>query len=87
MREVRHDRQDCGARKPERFEILTIELGIAQGEIAAVRVRAKLAAAAKTLPRQRAVYADEILGRRDVVIDERHPVGQAKRRSRRLRAE
>ena len=47
----------------------------------------QLAPSAETLPRERAVHADEVLGRRDVVVDERHPIGQRVRRARRLGAE
>ena len=77
----------AGARKSERLEVLPVELRVAEREVAAVGVGAQLAAAAKALPRQRAVHADEILRRRDVVVDERHPIGQRERRARRLRAE
>ena len=87
MRKVGDDRQNRCARKPERLEILAVELRIAHRQIAAVRVRLQLATAAKGLARERPVHADEVLGRRDVVIDERHPVGQRVRRPRRLRAE
>ena len=87
MREVGDDRQHRGPRKAERLEILAVELGVAERQIAAVGVGLQLAAAAKALARQRAVHADEILRRRDVVVDERHPIGQRERRPRRLRAE
>ena len=73
--------------KPERLEILAVELGVAEREIAAIGVRPQLAPAAKALARQRAMDADEILRRRDVVVDERHPIRQRERRARRLRAE
>ena len=82
-----HDRQHGGARKAERLEILAVELRVAEREIAAVDVGAQLAPAAEALPRQRPVDADEVLGRRDVVIDERHPIGQRERRPRRLRSD
>ena len=87
VREVRHDRQHRGPGKPERFEVLPVELRIAQRQIAAVDVGLQLAAAAEALPRERAVDADEVLRRRDVVVDERHPIGQRERRARRLRAD
>ena len=45
----------------------------------------QLAPAAEALAGQRAVDADEVLGRRDVVVDERHAIGQRVRRPRRLR--
>ena len=79
--------QHRGPRKAERFEILAVELRVAQRQLAAVDVRVQLAPAAEALARQRAVHADEILRRRDVVVDERHPIGQRVRRSRRLRAD
>ena len=87
VREVGDDRQHGGARKAERLEVLAVELRVAEREIAAIGVGAQLAAAAEALPRQRPVHADEILGRRDVVIDERHPIGQRVRGARGLRAE
>ena len=87
VREVRHDRQHRGARKAERFEVLAVELRVAQREIAAVDVGPKLAPAAEALARERAVHADEVLRRRDVVVDERHPVRQRVRGSRRLRSD
>ena len=87
MREVGNHGQDGGAWEPERFEILPVEFGIAEREIAAIGIRLQLAPAAKTLTRQRAVDADEIVGRRDVVIDERHAIGQRECRARSLRAE
>jgi hypothetical protein len=71
----------------ERLEVLAIELGVAHRQIAAVGVRLQLPASAETLPSERPVHADEIFRRRDVVVDERHPVGQRERRPRRLRAE
>ena len=73
--------------KPSASRSCAIELGVAEREVAAVGVGVQLAAAAKALPRQRAVDADEIFRRRDVVVDERHPIGQRVRRARRLRAE
>ena len=87
MREIGHDRQHAGAREAERLEILAVELRVAEREIAAVGVGAQLAPAAEALPRQRAMHADEVLRRRDVVIDERHPIGQRERGPRRLRAD
>ena len=82
-----HDRQHAGAREAERLELLAVELRVAERQVAAVGVGAQLAAAAEALARQRPVDADEVLRRRDVVVDERHPVGQRERRARRLRAE
>ena len=82
VREARNDRQHGGAGKSERLEILPVELRIAQREIAAIDVGLELAPSAETLARERAMDADEIFGRRDVVIDERHPIGQRKRGTR-----
>ena len=49
VREIRDHRQHGGAWKPERLEVLSVELGIAEREVAAVRVGAQLAPAAKAL--------------------------------------
>ena len=57
MREVGNDRQHRRAREAERFEILAVELRIAEREIAAVDVGVNLAPAAKALARQRAMDA------------------------------
>ena len=46
MREVGYHRQHGGAGKPERFEVLTVELRVAERQVAAVCVRPKLAPAA-----------------------------------------
>ena len=40
MREIRHDRQDAGALEAERLEILAIEFGIAEREVAPFRIGA-----------------------------------------------
>ena len=84
--EVRNDGQHRGAGKSQRFEVLAVELRIPQSKIAAIDVRLKLATPSKALSRERPVDADEILRRRDVVIDERHPVRQRVRGSRSLAA-
>ena len=75
MREVRDDREHRGAREAECLEIPPVELRVPDREIAAIGVGPQLAPAAEALTRERPVHADEILGRRDVVVDERHPVG------------
>ena len=85
--EVGHHRQHRGAGEAERLEILAVELGVAHRQVAAVGVGLQLAAAAERLPRQGAVDADEVLGRRDVVVDQRHSIRQRVRRPRRLRPE
>ena len=87
VREVGHDRQHRGPREAERLEILPVELGVAERQIAAIGVRPQLAPSAEALARERPVHADEILRRRDVVVDERHPIGQRERGARRLGAE
>ena len=87
VREVGDDRQDRGAREAERLEILAVELRVAHREVAAVGVRAELAAPVKALARERAVDAREVLGRRDVVVDERHPIGQREGGPRRARSD
>ena len=76
MREIRHNGQDRRPRESQRLEILAIELRVAHRQVAAIRVGAELAPAAETLARQRPVDPDEIFGRRNVVVDERHPIGQ-----------
>src|SRR5262245_32020874 len=74
MRQVRYDRQHLCPWKSQRLEILTVEFRIAEGEIAAFDVGVNLAPAAEALARQRAMYGREVLGRRDVVVNERHPI-------------
>ena len=63
------------------LEILTIEFRVAKGQLAPVDVRLQFSSPAKTLARQRAMHADEILRGRDVVVDERHPIRQRVRRA------
>ena len=76
MREAGHHGQHAGARETERFELLAIELRVAEREIAARRVDAELAATEITQLHQQRMHADEILRRRDVVVDEHHALGQ-----------
>jgi hypothetical protein len=40
-----------------------------------------------TLPHELIVHAEEVLGRRDVVVDEHHPARQRECRARRARSE
>src|SRR5262245_34154155 len=87
MREVRHDRQHRRPREAEGLEILAVELGVARREITAVGAGWRCAASAKRLTRQSPMHADEVFLRRDVVIDERHPIGKRVCRPRRLRAQ
>ena len=84
VREVGHDGEDGRSREAQRFEIATVEGGVAKCQIAAAGIGPELASSPEALPRERAVDADEVLGRRDVVVDERHPIGQRIGRSRRL---
>src|SRR5262249_43091313 len=86
MREVRHDRKKCGPAESELFKVQPIELRVTEREVAAIRVRAQFAAAAKTLPGERSVHVDEVFGRRDVVIDERHPIRKGEGGARCFRA-
>ncbi len=55
--------------------------GVSQGELAARDIGGQLAAAAKAQLHQVLVDAEEILGRGDVVVHERHPPGQRVRRA------
>ena len=73
------------AGKPERLEFLPVELRVAERQVAAVGVRRQLAPAVVAEPHEQAVNVDEVLGRRDVVVDEHHPVRQRVRDARRLR--
>ena len=61
MREAGHDGQDAGFWKPGRFELLAIELRIAEREIAARRVEAQLATSEKTELHQQRMHVNEIL--------------------------
>ena len=54
VREVGHDGQHRRPRKAERLEILPVELGVAERQIAPIGVRPQLAPAAEALARQRA---------------------------------
>ena len=76
VREVRDHGQDAGLREAKRLELLPVELRVAEREIAAVDVRLQLAASLPAQLHELLVNADEVLGRRDVVVDQRHPVRQ-----------
>ncbi len=76
MREVWNDRQHASVREADRSQLLAVELGVADGDLTAVHVGAKLAPSQEAQLHQQIVHAHEILGRRDVVVDERHPVRQ-----------
>ena len=80
VREVGDDREDRRPREPEGLEILPVELGIAEGHVAAVHVRVDLASAAEALAGERPMHPREILRGRDVVVDERHAIGEGIRR-------
>ena len=85
VREIGDDGEHPGAREAERFELLTVELRIAERELAPADVRAQLAAAEITAPDQLVVHAQEVMGGRDVVVDEDHLRGRGIRDPRRLR--
>ena len=87
MGKIRHDGQDAGPPESKRLEVLPIELGIAEGEVTPVGVGSELASSVKTFTAQRTVQADEKLGWGDVVIDERHAIGQRKGHAGRLGGE
>ena len=74
-------------REAERFELLPVELGVAERQIAARSVRQQLAPAVVALPHELIVDAEEILRRRDVVVDEHHPARQRERRARGARSQ
>src|SRR5260370_36827382 len=69
------------------MQILPVELRVAEREGRARRIGLQLSAAAKALAGERPVDTDEVLRRRDVVVDERHAVGQRKRGARSARPE
>ena len=73
--EAWYDREHARAREAELLQFLAVELGIAQGQVAAVDIRAQLSSAAVALPHEILVDPDEVLRRRNVVIDEHHAVG------------
>ena len=83
VREARNDRQHRRPGEPQLFKILPVELRIAQRKVAALGVGLQLAPSPETLACKRAVHAHEIFGRRDVVVDEGHAIGQRKRSARR----
>ena len=82
VREVGNDREHARRIEPERFELLAIELGIAQREIDAGRVDAELAATLEALFDELLVHVDEELGRRDVVVHENLAIRQRVRDAR-----
>ena len=84
--EVGDDRQDVGSPETERLELGAVVVRIAERDVAAIDVGGELAPAAKTQLDQVLVDADEILGRRDVVIDQRHPAREGVSGARRSRS-
>ena len=76
MREVGNDWQHAGGIEAQRFELLAVELGVAERQIDARRVDAELAAPLEALLDELLVHVDEELGRRDVVVDENLPIGK-----------
>src|SRR5262245_62149647 len=87
VRKVGHDRQHRGPWKAQLLQVLPVEFRIAQRQVATIHVGPQFPPPAETLPSKRPVDANEILGRSDVVIDERHPVGQRECRPRSLGAQ
>ena len=87
MAEIRDDRQNSRARKAQRGELLPVELGITDSQLAARSVREQFSASVEALAHELFVHAEEVLGRRDVVVHEHHPARQRKRRARRARPE
>jgi len=85
--EVGNDRQHSGVRKPERLELEPVVLGVAEGQLTAIDVGSELAAAAEAQLDEILVNSDEVLGGRDVVVDERHSPGQRVRGPRRPRSD
>ena len=86
VREVGDDRQDGGVAEAEPFELRAVVLRVAQGQLDPRRVGAELAAPEIAQLDEQRMHVDEELGRRDVVVDERHPVGQREGHPRRARA-
>ena len=87
MGEIRDHGQHAGPFESKRLEVLPVEFGIAEGEVTPVGIGSQLAPSVKTFAAQRTVQADEELGRGDIVVNERHPIGQRKGRARRLGGE
>ena len=87
MIETGHDVEDAGGREAERFELLAVVFRIAQREVTARPIERELAPAPEAEAYQLLVDVDEILRRRDVVIDEHHPIGQGVSHSRRARSD
>ena len=73
--------------KPSALELVPVVFRIAEREIAAGDVGGQLAPPAEAELDQVLVDADEVLGRRDVVVDEHHPARQRVGRARRPRAD
>ena len=88
MREVRHDGQDAPSRgNPSGSSSARLNSESPTRQIAPRAVRQQLAAAVVALADELVVHAEEVLGRRDVVVHEHHPARQRERRARRARAE
>ncbi len=87
VREVGDDRQDRGVGEAQPLEFDAIELGVAQGELHAPGVSPQLATPQVAQLHQQRVHVDEEFRRRDVVVDQRHPVGQSERHPRGPRAD
>ena len=62
--------------KPSASSSCAVVLGVAERQVAAVDIGGQLAPSAEAELDQVLVDAEEVLRRRDVVIDEDHPLGQ-----------
>ena len=76
MREARYHRQHAGLWKAGRFELLAVELRVAQRQIAARGIEAELTPAEEAQLHEQRMHVHEVVGWRDVVIDQHHPIGQ-----------
>ncbi len=82
MCEVGHHGQNAGVSESERVELLAVVLGVAERELRPPDVGRQLAASPEAQLDEIVMHADEVVGRRDVVIDERHPPRERVRRPR-----
>src|SRR3954471_18420721 len=84
--EIRNHGQDRSAREAQRAQLLTVVVGISERQLTSSDVRGQFSTAVETQLHELFMYADEVRGRRDVVIEERHAPWQRVRRPRRARA-
>ena len=87
MCETGNDGQNTRRSETERLELLAIEFRITERELGARDVGHQLAAAVVTELHQVVVHAEEVLRRRDVVVNEDHPARQCVCGSRRAGAD